>query len=117
MDLIKDKIYNLIKSVKLNGTEIKAIQEETENPKETPCITYHSTTNKPTYCINNQLAIQKISTVIDCWNKSSANNTLLFQALSNKMHSDGWHCIDVQDEGKKNKKYKISSKWSKEIYE
>lgn len=117
MKLNKSEIYNILKTIKLNNVSVKSLQENTENPKEIPCTTYHDMTNVPKYCINNQIAYQLQTVVIDCWNKTSANNTLLFQELSNKLNEAGWHCIETNDEGKQNKKYKISSKWRKEIYE
>lgn len=117
INLYKNIVFSIIDNIRINNKKIKALQKETETPKSIPCLEYGNYNITPKYCIHNTIAYTENSVEINCWHKSSAENTVLFQELSKKMVDNGFKCVEVIDKGKTNKNFCILSKWSKQYYE
>lgn len=90
MESKKKEIYEILKSVEVEGLDIVVYQERPEVVAKTPCITFRVEDNAPEYTLLKEIYLQKVKVVVDLWGSNSVETGKMLEEVEKKMRANDY---------------------------
>lgn len=110
MIIDKKNVFTILKQL-----NYKVMQEGNNIFAEFPTITFREDVNTPTYTLDKEIGLQKISYVVDIWSEKSTDNTKITKEVELMMRENDYFLQYKYDIGQDNGIYHTSMRFEKII--